>query len=170
MLLLIILFLVIVFLLYLLFAKMHIEINSETEIYRIRFNKLLSISLKTVNASFKLEVKFLWWRKTIDTRRTNMNQKKYEETHIKYVREKKKIKLKANFKKTINIIKSFKINKCSILIDTGIMPLNGILYPWFYILSIRTKKNIMINFKGENVVILEIENSIARMLWAYIKS
>jgi hypothetical protein len=74
------------------------------------------------------------------------------------------------FKKMRLILKSFKIKKCFITIDTGNMPLNGMLFPWIYLLSIYTKKTVMINFSEKNIIILQIENSIARMLWAYFKS
>jgi len=56
------------------------------------------------------------------------------------------------------------------MLDTGDMPLNGILFPWFYLFSRRVNHDVLINFNNENTIKLKIENSIARMLWAYIKS
>jgi len=71
-------------------------------------------------------------------------------------------------KKMRAIIKTFKINTCYINIDTGDAGLNGMLYPGFYWLSAYIHKPVGINFLNENDIVLEIENSLARMAWAYI--
>ena len=57
---------------------------------------------------------------------------------------------------------SFKLNKCLLLLDTEEMKMNGVLIPVFYLLN-NSRKNIWINFIGENQIILEVENNLAHM-------
>lgn len=154
---------------YLIFAKFCIEIDSTVNLYRLSFGKFLNVNIVAINDSIQLESNIFGWKRRHDLN----NVSKVENNHAV-----KKIPKKSRNKKSFHVyikkvrffIASFNIKKCVILIDTGSMPLNGILFPWFYLLSIYTKKKISINFWGENVIILQIENSIARMLWAYFKS
>lgn len=152
---------------YLLFAPFFIEIDSAMDLYRFRFHRLASVCL-LIDDSLYVDVKFLWW------------SKKYDLLKRQYAKTEKKVKIKKHPEKKTGhrnirmnriwkVIQSFRFNRCFITFDTSDMPLNGILYPWFYMLSWKTGKTIMVNFCGENKVQLEIENSIARMLWAYIK-
>lgn len=67
------------------------------------------------------------------------------------------------------LIYSFKVNRLSIHIDSGNMALNGLLFPVFYHLGHRIGKDISVNFTGENRIILQIENNIARLAWAFFK-
>lgn len=52
-------------------------------------------------------------------------------------------------------------------IDTGNMPLNGIMYPGFFWLSRLTGKTFEINFSDKNELILEIENNLAGLVKAF---
>ncbi len=73
-------------------------------------------------------------------------------------------------RKAIAVIRSFRVQYCELNIDTGNMPLNGILYPLGPILTHKTGSKISINFDGDTIMILKIQNTIARMLWVYLKS
>lgn len=75
-----------------------------------------------------------------------------------------------NWRKLRGVLRSFKINKCNVLLDTGDQQLNGILYPVFCMMRYYSGKYFEINFMNRNEVVLEIENSIARMGWAYLKA
>jgi len=66
------------------------------------------------------------------------------------------------------VIKSFKVRKCYVKVDTGNMQLNGILYPGFYLLSKATARTFEINFMNTNEIVLEIENNIARIIKVFI--
>lgn len=157
---------------YLLFAPFFVEIDSDTGLFRLRFHVLASAWLIINTESIFLNLKIGWWKKEIDLL-LRKEKKKYEpdmpfENWLQA--EKKSIPFHKTWKKIKAVVKSFRVTKCYIMIDTGNMPWNGILYPWFYLFSRRVNKNVMINFRGENTVILQIQNSLARMLWAYIKS
>jgi hypothetical protein len=130
----------------------------------MRFHKIASINLKMINAEFKIEVTVLVFTRRFDLINSKNNFIKAND------REKNQIEYKVPYKKIKAVIKSFKVNKCYVSIDTGNMQLNGILYPLFYWMKVKSQKNIQINFIGETLIVLKIENSLARMSWAYLNS
>ena len=67
------------------------------------------------------------------------------------------------------ILKSFRIRKFLISVDTDNMQVNGIMYPICLLAQNISGRQIGINFVGENIIILKIENNIARIVWAFIK-
>lgn len=153
------LFLILLVPVYLLFAKLVIEIDSTKDFYCARLGKIIKVSLIWIEGKVKIKLRIFGITKIVDI--TKPQQQKKKKTSTK--------KQKISLQKIIRILKTFKVTKCHILIDTDNMPLNGILYPVFYLLSRYTGKTILINFYGENTVQLKIENTLARMLWAYIK-
>ncbi len=157
---------------YLLFAPFYVEIDSEQGFFRFRFHELGSVDLRIVDYSLLLHIRVIRWTKDIDllkTKRTSKDKKKREEK-VGKKKGKENQWMKVTPKKIIAVLKSFKINKCDVLIDSGDVQLNGILYPIFYLAGYYSNKNIRINFINENVIRLEIENSVARMSRAYLSS
>lgn len=151
--------------LYLLFSRFFIEIDTTTDLYRICFDRLTSVTFFFLADPLKAELRILGWKSTYDFKRTETKK-----INIKKKKPQTYFSQKSALGKITGIAHSFKVTRCFVTIDTGNMPLNGVLYPWFHLLSIRTGKNMAINFSGENIVILKAENSLARLLWAYIKS
>lgn len=164
-LLLVLLFIVFLIFIYFLFAPFYLEVNTADGLYRIRFHWLISISLKTNTASPMLELRLMGQKKQID-----LFSQKQTSKQKPIIAKQKKRKVKISLKKIAGMLKSFKINKCIIHIDSGDMQINGILYPLFYWISCYSKRDVRVNFLGENKMILEIENNLARMSWAYISS
>lgn len=105
----------------------------------------------------------MWWHKIIDLLAPKKTHMKKE---IKRTREKQKISLR----KILLVIKTFKVNKFYLTIDTGSMWLNGMIYPLFLWLGMRLKRNVTINFVNENEIIFETENNLFRVLRVYITS
>jgi hypothetical protein len=162
--LLVLLFVVLIVFGYLFFAPFYIELNSIKSFYGMRFHKIASINLKMINEKFKIEVCVFVFTRRFDLIHTKKGSSKTFDLG------KNQIENKVSYKLIKAVIKSFKVNKCEVSIDTGDMPLNGILYPLFYLMKVRSQKNIQINFTGETLIVLEIENSLARMSWAYLNS
>jgi hypothetical protein len=69
-----------------------------------------------------------------------------------------------------SIVKSFKITYLNVNLDTGNYPLNGILYPFFFLLSFFLNKNFSVNFNGKNTIKIIVKNNLARLSWAIISS
>ena len=120
---------------YLLFSTIVIDIDTNMAYYSIRFGKLLQLLLLTAPPINTVELKIAFWRKRLKIR-TNYFEKistKYQSTNQS---KRKTFTTQPNFtlNKVIGIVKSFKLTRCNIILDTGNMPLNGFLFPWFVIL------------------------------------
>jgi hypothetical protein len=149
---------------YLLFAPFYFELDSINHICRVRFHLLASAGLIFTGNTLKIDLKIVGWRKQIDL--LAGEQKPKEPGFPK----KKKKRISISFRMAKAVIKSFKVTRCYLSVDSGNMLLNGLLYPGFYWLSIQTNRHIEINFMDENELVLEIENSIARITKAIIFS
>lgn len=150
--------------LYVFFAPFYIEINSTKSLYRLRLHYLASISFLVNNDPEKMELKILAWKKELNI-----------SSSIKDLESEKRIKQRTKLpkiflKKILAVLKTFKINNLKVNLDFGDMQLNGILYPVFYCLGLKINKQLYINFEGKNFISVEIENSLARISWAYITS
>jgi hypothetical protein len=156
---------------YFLFAPFFVEIDSNTGLFRIRFHHLAKVDFVFRESSIFLKVKVAWWQKEIDLLEKKPLKRK-KELPVAAGKELKKKEKEFSFRKMLRkikgVMKSFRVRQCFITIDTGDMPANGILYPWFWLLSRATGQTVLINFWGENEIVLKIENSVARMLRAYI--
>lgn len=150
---------------YLLFAPIYLQVDSRRGLIGISFHQLIKARLQLHDRSLFLEMKILGWPKQVDLLAAPVSKK----TRVK---ERSKITRKSGFRfrRWWMVLKTFRTTTCDISIDTGSMPLNGALYPLFYLLSTRTKKSISINFRNENRIILEIQNNLARMVWAFIRT
>lgn len=154
---------VVAIVLYFFFAPFYLEVNSRVDLYRIRFHHLFSIALK-LKEDAVIETTILGWRreKTLPTLPPNP---KVAEGKITAGNSRQ-----LPLKKLLHLVDSFKVNKCYVNLDFGDMQLNGILYPLFSYAGWHFKKKILINFSGRNIVILEMENSLARMSRAWLSS
>lgn len=160
------LLIVLIGVLYLLFAPFYIELNSLTGLYRLRFHRLASLSAKFINSSAVLELKILFWKKPLTFQQTS-------ERKMQPAKHKKSDKIKKRnlrMQTIVNMLRSFKINTCDISLDTGDVAVNGRLYPLFYLLGFFTRRSIQISFTGQNHIILEIENNLARLTRALVLS
>lgn len=150
---------------YLLFAPFILEIDSERGVCNLRYHYLASADLALYQEAIFLKVKIVWWKKQINLLEPNI--KSSVTSPVKNNRNKSRNKI--SFKKILNLVKSFRVRKFLISIDTDNMQLNGIMYPIFLLGQHFSGRQIEINFKGDNIIIMKIENNIARILWAYIK-
>lgn len=150
-------------LLYLFFAPFYLEINSAMELYTIRFQHLVSINLK-IKENIVVETRIFGWKHESVLNGPSVS------APAKVKRSKTVKRREFPLKKAIRVASSFKVNKCYVDIDFGDMQLNGILFPFFAWLSWHSKKQIQVNFTGRTVLILELENSVARMSRAWLGS
>ncbi|MFI5151337.1 MAG: hypothetical protein ACHQRM_16520 [Bacteroidia bacterium] len=155
---------------YLFFAPFYLEINTVSGLYSVRFHRLCTASIRIEDQSFVAEIKLPGWRKQIDLMEIGTKKPTTKRAPKKTIAVKKKQPMSFSRKKIWGVLRSFKINTCEIVLDTGDMQLNGILYPLFFMLGCYSNKEIRINFLNENRIILQVRNSLARMSWAYISS
>ena len=152
------------FLSYLLFAPFILEMDSDKGLFSIRFQLLASVNLALDQDNLFLKFKLAWWRKQINLLEPSTKRKE----KIPLKKQSKKHRKNLSFKKIAGILRNFRIRKFFISVDTDNMQVNGIMYPIFLLAQNISGKRIGINFKGENIFILRIENNIARILWAFI--
>jgi hypothetical protein len=155
---------------YLLFAPIFIEVNSISNLARIKFHQWLSATLIFNDQTVLLDLWIAGWRKQVDLLATNTRERKSKSVMKP---DKKKVKTrKRSFPVSlfVAILRSFRIKKFFLTIDTGEVQLNGMLYPFFLYLGRKHNQNMSINFLNDNILILQIENKIARILWATIRT
>lgn len=80
-----------------------------------------------------------------------------------------KSKRKIPFRRIIQLLKSFKVKKLAMDIDTGNCILNAKLYPAFTFLNYRFG-NFNINFEGKNQMVLFLQNRPIHILKSFIKN
>lgn len=155
---------------YLLFAPFFIEIDSTKGLFIFRFHKLVRVQADWNNGDPQIWYKVLFWKGEIDpfTPKTQKSVAKADYTEEKSA-PKKKSAFRLNRRQVFAIVSSFKVQKCIIKLDTGDMPLNGLLYPWFFMLGYKLGFTILINFHGQEIFVMEVQNRLARMLWALVK-
>ncbi len=68
------------------------------------------------------------------------------------------------------MMRSFKVNACYVNLSFENGLLNAWLFPVFSELSRYSGKQFCINFTDVNEVKIEIENNMARMIWAWFKN
>ncbi len=158
----------VVLLIYLLTAPIYFEVNSVIGMLRIRFHHLVLATVLMGDGLLIVQVNILWWKKQVDILNTLFQKKGEKEAQPieKKIRQNKSHTFP--FKKMVAMLKSFKVNQCTVALDTGDVSVNATLFPMFHWLSRKVEKTIAINFYHKNEVVLEIENNIARIIWAFI--
>ena len=160
--------LLVALLLYFILAPFFIEIDSTRSLLRLRFHYLASAAITANKDSIFLRFRIAFLHKNIDLLKAHSNRKSTSIAVKTNTTRTKKVVV-PSAKQVISVLRSFRVQRCHISIDTGSMPLNGVSYPGLYCLSMMTGKHIMINFTGENIVILKIRNNIGNMLWAFLR-
>lgn len=153
---------------YVLFAPLYIEINSVDLLFGIRLHKFASADLCQNNSSLMLQIKVAWWKKHYDLL-NDKSLKRIPDLNTPTVNKRTKKQSINQWPRIKKLLRSFKLKKCCIQIDTGDMQLNGILYPAFYLISMRLQKQVAINFNGSNTIDIQLKNSLARILWYQLR-
>jgi hypothetical protein len=153
-------------LLYLLTAPFHAEIDSTTGLIQVRFHLLARATVVVENDVLLVRLNALWWKKTFDILQAFSQKREQKAPSV----QKKRRQSKRSFPldKVRGVLRSFTIRRCLIMLDTGDVRANAVLFPVFYWLSLTTGQSIAINFYQQNDLVLDIENNIARIAWAFI--
>lgn len=150
---------------YLLFAPFYLEINSITGVYGVRFHHLATARVMLKNSTPVLDLRIAGWKKEVDLA-TKFFKKKKKRPVIK----KEKTGPGISIAQVLKLLKTFRINRFYLDLDTGNMPVNGLLYPAFYWAGRYLDKPVSINFYHRNEVVIEVENNFARILRIIISS
>lgn len=159
---LVLLFLVFV---YLLFTPIILSIDTISNTYYMRFSGLVKASvLGDKEAVLKVKVKILFFHFYIYPFRRNKDIKlKKTKNNLKPIKRRKKMRLQ----KGLRLLKSFKVKRFFLNIDTGDCIANAKLYPVFALLNYKGG-NFNINFDGRNQLILFIQNRPIHIIKSFI--
>lgn len=156
---------------YLVTAPFVVEIDSVRELYQLRMHRLASARLHLRESSLMLNMNIAGWKKEVDLLQQKQKGKMDSaETTRKRTEKSRKRKSKMSMKKIWAVLRTFRVRTFFVNVDTGDMPTNGILFPVLYGLSVWSRREFHINFVNQNVIRLEVRNSVARVLWAYLKT
>ena len=151
------------FLLYLLLAPFHLEIDSENKLCRFYMQRFIVVKVLFDEMPLHLELAIAGFHRNLKL------SGKIKDRKTTSVKQRKENKTQQSLKQVIGLLNSFKIKVFSVDVDTGNREWNGILFPVFYLISRKYKKHIEINFIGNNRIHVNAENSLARIIRAYIK-
>lgn len=154
----------VLFALYLSIAPIVIDADSTTGLFRIRYHRLASAKVILPEGSIVIDFRMMFWHYQFDL--LDLPEKRPVSTSM--IRKKKTQRIP--FERIMAFIRSFTIQKFNFSLDTGSPQWNGILFPLFFHLGRKYELNLAVNFVGKNELKLQVKNTIARMMWAYIRS
>lgn len=162
---LIILSILILLITWLLVAPIRITINSKENTYTANWKGIASAALYPDFNNFLIRVKVFFWKKEI----LPFSIKKSKKKGVKKKKEKTKKKGRFSFSlsKALRIIKSWKLKVCNINIDTHDVIGNSYLLPLFYFLQ-NKQRSLNVNYQGVNRLNIVMENTVGRMLKAFL--
>lgn len=82
-------------------------------------------------------------------------------------RKKTKVHKARRLRKILNVVKTFRVTKWQLAIDTGDVTKNAWLYPLNF--SPYTRQHLYINFLDENYLVMIIRNAPWKMAYAFLK-
>ena len=154
---------------YLLFAPFYLEIDTTRDIYRARFHTLAAAGLAECNRSLALSIRVLWWKKEIAVEELLVSSPARTKNRTERRRTKKE-KRGIPLRKIQAVAKSFKVTDCDINIDFGDVNADGLLLPVVYYLARISGRRLAVNFLGQTWFVFSVRNSLASMVWAYIRA
>lgn len=157
-------------LLYLLWAPFYLELDTEQGRYRVRFHYLAYAWLNWDDVLPELWVQALWWKKQIDfTKQQDKVKGETDQPKEKKTNKKRKgMPGWLQIKPALAVARSFKIDECYVDVDTDDVVLNGQLFPVFYLLGTTIGHPVSINFLGQNIIRLQVSNTLGRIAWTYL--
>ena len=146
--------LLVLFILYLLFVPLDVVINIAKNQYFVRIRGLAKVALEGHEKEFlQIKLNTLFTRFYFyPLRKKKKEQKKKIET-----KSRKRRDFKSNFKRGLQVIKSFKVKKLMLDIDTGNCIQNAKLYPAFAFLNHHVG-TFKVNFEGRVNMVLHLQS------------
>ena len=149
------------FTVYLLLMRIILFVDTDTNEYYLQIKGLAKASLEPI------KIELLRVKLTILFMTFYFYPLKYNWSKKKKKQQKKINKQLVSFNKIIHILKSFKVKKLQLKIDTGDPILNAKLCPLFTLLNYSTG-SFSVNFKNKNRLALHIENRPIDLIKSFI--
>lgn len=155
-----ILFLLVIF--YLLIMPIILFVDTASNKYYVQFKGLAKASFESQKEDiFRVKLTILFFKFYFYPLKNN----NFFKTKKSKMRNSKKSNM--SIKKGLRILRSFKVKKIFVNIDTGDCILNAKIYPFFSFLKHHTG-NFNINFNGKNKLVLHIQNRPINIIKSFI--
>ena len=149
-----------------LLVKIDLMIDTNTNQYYIQLRGLLKVSIeKDPIEILRIKLHFIFINYYFYPLRYIGKNKKNK--NISKKKKKKKTRSKIGLRNGLQLLKSFKIKRFDLKIDTGDYTLNAKLYPLFLFLNNRVG-HFNVNFKNRNQFVLHIQNRPIDIVKSYI--
>lgn len=156
-------------LLLLLFSPVRLEIDTENEVYLIRYGVFVSGSLAVIDERPAVKLRclgFTWQRKIEDLL---LRLRKTVTPRVPAVRKRRSGNRRSfKWRKALAALRAIDIRKMYVDLDTGNYIRNAWLFPIFFMADKGARK-LRINFNGETIVHISMQAVPAKLLWAFLK-
>lgn len=149
---------------YLLLVPIILVVNTNSNEYYLQIKGLAKASVESDEKKIiKIKLKLFFFNYCFYPLmyKVNDQNKKIES------KKKKKKKMKIGFKTTLKLLKSFKVKKLMVDIDTGDCILNAKLFPVFGFLNYHVG-NFKVNFEGRNQLVFQMQNRPLNIIKSFI--
>ncbi|MFI5187142.1 MAG: hypothetical protein ACHQF0_10480 [Chitinophagales bacterium] len=147
---------------WLFFSPLEFQVDTRTPQASLRWISIGTAIIIYENDKWLLKIRVLFFSKQWDLEKLLFKEKKIK--RIKKVKRKRK---NIWFGKFLNLIKTFRVTKWQIAIDTGDCIKNAWLYPLNFYPS--TRHHLLINFSDENYFLIVIRNAPWKLAYAFMK-
>lgn len=166
-----ILFLIFGLLFILLFSPIAIEVDSDADVYRIRYGRIASGALIVYDGVPALKIRILGFPKQWGLDALFLKRKVTADAPKRNARQKSVRKNNRSFslKKMIALLRAIEFRRFEFDVDTGSYLQNAWLFPVFFMASKGTRR-LRINFRGKTIVHIDVRAVPAKLLWVFIKT
>ncbi|HOY07894.1 MAG TPA: hypothetical protein PLO67_20930 [Saprospiraceae bacterium] len=154
----------------LLLTPLRLAIDSIRGVYQIRWYGLATLNWLPEESPDMLEMRTLFFKKRFNLA-AHISQRKPagKPAPARKSRAKPASSPRHMLKIALAILKTFRVRRCQVNWDAGDYVLNAWLFPVCFFLN-RFPASVSVNFNGQCDIVLIIENSAGRLLWAFLKS
>jgi len=158
-----------------LFTPLILQIDSQRDVYQLRWGRLIRAELLFSEAEAMLRIRAFFFRKSWKIEdlilgalrfKDQNKEKKAQKEKPKKGRRKRRKKSRFGFRRIVRILRTFRVDYCKIEWDADDYVRNAWLFPVFYYLSNDKQRQLRINFLGRRSLALRLHNRIWNVIWA----
>lgn len=151
-----------------LIAPLTLRIDTVSGDYDLRLRGIGGMRLQAGPGDWVVKARVLFWKKEWDLWRWlgQARRRKKGDGKARQPKTSRRRSRRISWKKMVRILKSFRVRRFRVEIDTDDYVLNAYLFPVFHLLS---RGRLQINFNGRNDIQIEITNRIGRIAWAWLR-
>ena len=153
-------------LIFILAAPIILCVDTETDDYCIRLGDMFSLRAVTAKDNPGVRLRIGIWKKRWSVMQMDMLSGPKIREAIGTVEGRDKHMSRASMQRFWRVLKTFRLSKCNVVLDTDDFILNAKLFPLFQFCN-RRWGNWKVSFKGDCLLQLEVESRLVRVLYAW---